>query len=517
MPRLLSPARTVLLVGAALGAVLSWVAADGLTDDTYITLSYARNVAEHAHWGLTPGMTSNAATSPLNVLLLALGTLLLRPVVGVDPVLALGLVTTALCALAGWCAARAARHLGVSAGWAAVALVVVLANPFLVSALGLEVVLLVTCMTALLATALARRPALYGVVAGAALLARLDMVVFVVLVALVSPGVLRRLLVAVGVCAAVSLPWFAFSWWQLGSAIPDTFVIKTLQQTFGPDRTYLRGLWTHYVPLMPTAVVVGVVPAVLGLLVLLALLAAAAGRGLRARAVRRRTPGAARAPHPAASPLVGLGLGGVAYFGVYSVLGVPPYQWYYVPPMASLSLVAVLGPAVLARGARHRWPLRAGLGLLAPAAVGALALSVPAVALPVPWAYPPVFGNFATPAEYRSIGLRVGELVGDERVASPGEIGTLAYSCRCEIVDAFSDPGAVQVQIEQRTEAAGPVMRALLRANYAHRRDVAERPVQHALRWTQPGEEPAPGTLWWPTTAGTWQAPSKLMLLPVGS
>ena len=514
MPRLITPVRTVLLLGAVLGGALSWVASDGLTDDTYITLSYARNVAEHAHWGLTPGMTSNAATSPLNVLLLAASTVLLRPFAGVDPVLALGVLTTVLGAVAGWCAARAARSLGVSTAWAAVALVGVLANPLLVSALGLEVVLLATAMAALLATALARRPGLYGVVAGAALLARLDMVVFVVVIALVTPGLLRRLHVAVAACAAVSLPWFAFSWWQLGSAIPDTFVIKTLQHTFGPGRTYLQGLWTHYHPLMPTAVVVGVVPAALGVLVLLVLLLAGGVQGIRRAVARRRSPDGGVARRPGAGPLVGLGLGGAAYFGVYSVLGVPPYQWYYVPPMASLSYVAVLGTAVLARGARHRWPVRAWLTLLAPASVGALALSVPAAALPVPWAYPPVFGNFATPAEYRSIGLQVGEVVGTARVASPGEIGTLAYSCRCEIVDAFSDPAAVQAQIEQRTEAAGPVLRALLRANYAHRRPLDERPVQLVLRWTAQGTDPPPGTRWWPTTAGTWQLRSELMLLP---
>ncbi|NIZ89828.1 hypothetical protein [Kineococcus rubinsiae] len=517
MPRLITPVRTVLLLGALLGAALSWVASDGLTDDTYITLSYARNVAEHAHWGLTPGMTSNAATSPLNVLLLAGFTVLLRPVAGVDPVLALGVLTTVLCAVAGWCAARAAVRLGVSTAWAGVALVVVLANPFLVSALGLEVVLLATAMAALLATALARRPALYGVVAGAALLARLDMVVFVVLIALTAPGVLRRLHVAVGLCAAVSLPWFAFSWFQLGSAIPDTFVIKTLQHTFGPGRTYLQGLWTHYHPLMTTAVVVGVVPAVLGLLVLLALLVAAAAQGLRRAVTRWRSPEAGPTRRPAAGPLLGLGLGGVVYFGVYSVLGVPPYQWYYVPPMASLSYVAVLGTAVLARGARHRWPVRAWLSLLAPASVVGLALSVPAAALPVPWGYPPVFGNFATPAQYRTIGLQVGKLVGDERVASPGEIGTLAYSCRCEIVDAFSDPAAVQGQIEERTQEAGPVLQALLRANYARRQHLEQQPVQQVMRWTAPGTEPPAGTRWWPTTAGTWQRQDKLMLLPAGS
>ena len=59
--------------GALAGAVLFLLAHRGMPDDSYITLDYARNLAEHGHWGLTQFRDSNTATSPLNVWLLAAG------------------------------------------------------------------------------------------------------------------------------------------------------------------------------------------------------------------------------------------------------------------------------------------------------------------------------------------------------------------------------------------------------------------------------------------------------------
>ena len=56
----------------ALAAVVVFtVARDSLIDDAYITLGYARTLAEHGQWGLVPGIPSNTQTSPLNVLLVA--------------------------------------------------------------------------------------------------------------------------------------------------------------------------------------------------------------------------------------------------------------------------------------------------------------------------------------------------------------------------------------------------------------------------------------------------------------
>ena len=61
-----------------------------LIDDAYITLSYAKNLAFHGHWGLIEDGTANTATSPLNVLVLAAVTFFVR-----DAVFAAGVVFVA--------------------------------------------------------------------------------------------------------------------------------------------------------------------------------------------------------------------------------------------------------------------------------------------------------------------------------------------------------------------------------------------------------------------------------------
>ena len=63
--------RVVAIVGwGAAFAALSLYALsfrDTYVDDAYITLQYARNLAEHGTWGFFPDRATNTATSPLNV------------------------------------------------------------------------------------------------------------------------------------------------------------------------------------------------------------------------------------------------------------------------------------------------------------------------------------------------------------------------------------------------------------------------------------------------------------------
>ena len=120
--------------GALVGAVVMYVAHRGLIDDAYITLSYARNVAEHLHWGMIPTEESNTATSPLNVLLLALATWISGVTGQLRPVLGLGILTVALSAAMAVWAAQIARRINVSGAWSLAVLAVVFANPFVNSA-----------------------------------------------------------------------------------------------------------------------------------------------------------------------------------------------------------------------------------------------------------------------------------------------------------------------------------------------------------------------------------------------
>lgn len=95
-------------------------------------------------------------------------------------------------------------------------------------------------------------------------------------------------------------------------------------------------------------------------------------------------------------------------------------------------------------------------------------------------------------------------------VASPGEIGALAFYCgtRCTVVDEFSDQARTTAYIEARTADAGPVVRWLLAVNFANREP---RPP------TRPGwslsfhQDPAGAAAMIPTVT-VWRGPQRLTL-----
>src|SRR5947209_11731200 len=197
--------------GGAVAAGLLFVVAHGvLPDDAYITLNYARNLAEAGHWGMLADRSSNTATSPLNVWLLAAGTL-----ISGRPVLAVGLVLVACLGLVGWWSARLARELELSPVLP-VALVGLLAtSPLMVSTIGLETYLGVTVLVGVARYAVAGRPLATGVLCGLAVLTRPDLAVpaGVLVLGLVA---WRRWARVAAVGAAVALPWPLFAVYRLG-------------------------------------------------------------------------------------------------------------------------------------------------------------------------------------------------------------------------------------------------------------------------------------------------------------
>lgn len=487
------------LPGAAIGVLAMWIVHRALIDDAYITLAYAKNFAVNAHWGMIPGVEANTATSPLNVLLIAAVTRLIALVGGgIRTVVALGVLTVALTAAMAVWTAQIARRIGVSGAWSLVVLVLLFANPFVNSAVGLEVVPVAAVLTGLTAQAVRGRRVWFGVFAGLAVLTRLDLGIIVALVYLLTPALLRRRWwVSPVVAIAVSLPWFAFSWWHFGSAIPTTFVIKTLQKSFG-DATFANGLWKFWEGGLRLPVALAVIPAVIGIVVAVVWLVA----GIRRRLAPERWP------------LVGLALGGAAYFVAYCVIQVPPYHWYYVAPTVAPGLTGILAVALGLR----RLGGRAVLRTVWPAVTTAVVLVLAVVSFggrSIPWTTPVLYGNWALPTDYLAVGRDVGKMVGNATVAAPPELGTVAYACDCDVVDVFSDPGLDVPLIQQRIDEAGTLTRFLLRANF-HHLDRSVRPLKptYLLGWTQ-GPVP-PGVIrTWPTHApGT--GPATMYLQRVG-
>ncbi len=439
--------------GAALAAALCFLLVRGsLIDDAYITLSYARNLAEEFHWGLTPFRTANSATSPLNVLVLGLAAFVVR-----DPVWGLGVVFVVLTALQALGLARLARRLRVSRGAAVAATALLLLSPLMLSIVGMEMTLALTLAVWATVAAAERRPVLLGVLAAALVLTRVDLAVVPLALLLADRALLRRAPVVVGTALLAAAPWYVFSWIALGALVPDTLVIKTVSTGAWGPWDFANG-WQLYLDRFPAATVLSAVPALVGLVALVAWTAARAWRSPRWTGL---------------GPVMALGLGGVLHAVAYSLLAPPPFHWYYAPSVGALTVVAAFaGGALAARTVpdqrpTHRWR---PVGLVAAGAAAALLVVdvVFAVQRQVPWEMTPVTTNWATAEQYVAVGEDLGEQLGDQVVRSPGEIGTLAYACRCDIVDPFSDRGTLLPQIDQRQAEAGAVMGLLLRLNFVN-------------------------------------------------
>lgn len=471
---------TLGLVGSAglLAALLFLLVKDSLTDDAYITLAYAKNLATEGHWGLIPQELSNSATSPLNVLLLGFITWLTTLFGEARPVVALGVLSIAAAMTLAWGWARLARALKltgwVAIGTAALGVLLVLANPFVLSAVGLEVLLIPVLLVLLVVFAMERRPAWLGAVAGLTVLARLDLVVFVLIIAFSAAAVRRKLHLAVLAACAVAGPWYLFSWFYFGSAVPDTLLIKQAQGGLFGEWSYLTGPVMYF---LGQKIDVG-----LAFLPLVAGVFALVGWFLVRYAVRWSSPPAA------VGPVAALGAGGVAYYGVYVVMGVGPYHWYFVPPIVALAscLVALVG--LWTARARSAERLRPSVAIGALGLVGLLALGNVASVLNqgVPWRSPVIFGNWASAQDYARVGTELGNRLNGATVSAPGEIGTLAYFCECAIVDEFADRGRIIAPVEKRIAESNPISGVVWRLNYAWLdRSQKPRPLDYELRYAE--------------------------------
>lgn len=438
-------------VGALVGAVVFELARGTLIDDSYITLAYARTLAEHGVWGMQPQLPGNAATSPLNVVLLAA---LILPTG--DPVLAAGLLLVGALAVTGAAVGAVCVHREWSP-WAAVtAVALVGVNPLLVSVIGMETHLAIAVVAVLAWTVLARRSVLAGVVCGLMLLTRADLAGFGLAAAVAVAATLgvRRALGLIGIAGLVALPWSVASWFWLGSAVPDTMVIK-LGEGMG-ERTFANGLYYFYMG-YPFAVTMSLLPTALGVLVLLV--------------------GWRRASAPV--HLV-WGVGGLLHVVTYLLLGTAPYQWYYGPAIGALTMLGAVGAP--------RASLRT---VLVGASLAGVAVTGTYLAAR-PWTLTTIAGNWATPAQYRELAERA---PAGAVVRSFGEVGTVAYYCRCTVVDRLSDRGWFADILAQQRAHATPFRRMLLDLNYRNFHPPAPLTPQYRFTFT-PDPSGVPATSW---------------------
>jgi hypothetical protein len=464
---------------AAVASTVVFVLVRGqLIDDAFITFSYAKNLAFHGHWGLIEQGTANTATSPLNVFALATLTVVLR-----DTVLAAGVLFVVCQVLFVLALRRLGEHAGLPAWFAPLATGLLLVNPLLLSSVGLEVVLGAAGVAWLLVFSVERRPVAFGVAVGLLAMIRLDLLLLAAVVFFARrtfwEGIWRSLFAAL----AVALPWFTFSWVVLGSAVPDTLIIKTLQRSWGPW-SFANGplvYWRHF----PEATVLSFLPVLL----------AGVGGVLWLVALRRGSDAARRL-----TPFAALAAAGGLHYAAYGWLTVPPYHWYYGPGIICATIFVSAGIALV--GEHYRVGATAALVLTAAAALGAYL---------VPGA-PPITTNHATSAQYEAIGKQVAVIAAGRTVHSAGEIGALAYYCGCPIVDQFSDRGTVEPEIEASKDRTGDVGKAFIDANFRFF-DQSVAPMTADLILGETAGTPPPNALAvWPISS-PWTGRQRLFLV----
>lgn len=474
----------VLPAGVAVAsAVVFALVSHHLIDDTYITLSYAKNLAFHAHWGLIEQGTANTATSPLNVLALAAVTFVVR-----DAVLAAGIVFVAAQVGLVLGLRRLAERAELPPAFAPLTFGLLLVNPLLLSSVGLEVALGATGVVWALVYAGERHPGRLGLVIGLLALVRIDLLLIAAVVFLARrefwDGIWRTVFGAL----AVTVPWFGFSWLVLGSAVPDTLVIKISQQSWGPF-SFTNGpllYWRNF----PAAATLSFLPLLVGGLAGVLWLV----QFRRGSATARRL-----------TPFALLAVAGALHYVAYSRLGVPPYHWYYAPSIIGATIF--LGACVTAAPHRAKQAAWTGAGAV-------LAASVAVYVLPgVPRRFAPITSNHASTTEYREIGQELAAIAHGRTVETAGEVGALAYACDCELVDEFSDRGAVDPAIAETKRRSGDLGRALLEANF-HNFDHSVAPMSPELVLATTRHTPPSTALASWRIDSPWMGTQNLYLMP---
>jgi hypothetical protein len=446
---------------AVLAGLVYLVVSSTLIDDAYITLDYARNFGLHLHWGLVPGLLDNTATSPLHVLVLAVLIAVCR-----NGLIALGVSFVLSAVGLEWGLRRAARTVGLPAWTGLLATVLCLLNPLVLSSVGMEVMPCAALTAWLLVASVERRPWSFGLLAALLAVLRADYVIISAVVFLLRRQFWVGAWKSIGTALIVAASWYVPSWFLLGSAVPDTLVIKSLQGRSWGGYTFATGpaLYWH---VYPVTTVLAIAPAAAGMLAWLAW-----------AALRRPLPGMR-----GLDPLAALPAAAVAHYGAYSALGVPPYHWYYGPAitLTTIFLAAAVTQTVAGTPQGVRRALRAGAMA---AAVLLICADIGNYAAPgIPRTYAPITTNWAATATYREIGLQLPGLIGNRPVGGPVEVGVIDYYCNCEVYEYFSDRGHFPAELSRYERSLGAIGKAVVRLNFLYLdRSIRPHPTQLVLR-----------------------------------
>ncbi|MFN8626093.1 MAG: hypothetical protein U0587_08955 [Candidatus Binatia bacterium] len=429
-----------------------------LIDDAFITLQYASTLRHHLHWGFFPDAVTNTATSPLNVVLTALAGTVVPDMVDA----AIWLASVEALVLAA-CLGLLSRRIFGNQYFGALAFLATIANPLLMSSIGLETLLYVTLMAAGLCLLVLRRWHALAACLALLTLTRPDgVLMFAALLVLAIPGADDSHALVRGTARHVVpsrpwwrgrpsfvlvyvlclAPWYLFAWFHLGSLLPDTFFLK-VRNPWG-SLTFASGasLYVSRYP-WPSLLSLSLVP-------FIPLCALRRGRDL-----------------PEVSQLMRvLGAFAVAYSAGYALLGPGPYHWYYAPLAIAGTWMGALALASQYARTAHRSALGRAALLATPAvAILGIAAHFHRAGTFVP-TEAPIHTNWATHDRYREVGLWVRDHTDPRtKIGLQGEVGTLAFYSQRQLIEAFTCRGALEPLL-RAYRTRGGIVGWLMRCNF---------------------------------------------------
>jgi hypothetical protein len=475
------PATRVIAFFAAFVGLHRYVSVfrDSLIDDAFIQLQYAHTLAATGTWGFFADRVTNTATSPLNVILGALAGMIAPSMIdAVVWLTALEMLAILVFLL------LTGKRLFHSYAFGAVAFVACVANPLVVSTIGLEGVLFITWICAAIYCFVAGRWSALAVCLALLTLTRADGALLFAVFLVALPVRLEMKGRFVLIYALTMAPWYAYSWIHLGSFLPDTLKIKVSQQAFMEWGPYRHGP-LHYLFVFPAATVFAVVMLPFGIFLL---------------TTSHRSARRVAAIIAAFAAL---------HFVAYTALKVPPYHWYYVNQVVACALIGSLGLAALLQ----RGFSRPGAG----AATVLAGIAIPIVGI-IAATYPnslhavemPIHSNWATPEMYKQMGLWIRDHTDPATtILCGGEIGTVAFYSQRHLVNEFSDMNVITDSVASSSRGTRLIGR-LLGMNYYWRRLQPPLPAaQYSLRVARVRANAEPGAA--EASAMSWDVSSRFV------
>jgi hypothetical protein len=426
---------------------------NALIDDVFISLKYSQNLASFGTWGFFPGRITNTATSPLNVILTAIIGLVAPSMVDAAIWLASGELMLIFVVLM-----LTSERLFDGYYYGAIAFVGLIANPLLLSTLGLESILFTLWITVSIYLFVSRRWLALAAALALLTMTRADGALLFAVFLLALPVSFKTRLQFVLAYAIVLTPWHLYSWIHLGSVIPDTMKIKMFQRDWGRWLNFRNGP-ALYLQAFPLAFTFSILLLPFGLLCI-----------------------AVKAGKPVRTVAAILAAYGALHFIAYSTIRVPPYHWYYVSEAVTGVLMGSLGLSSVFHRYLDRERLKPlfWLTVLAPAA-GIVAI-VATTGFRVDEM--PIHSNWATHDRYKQMGLWLRDHAApDAGIFCSAEIGTIAFYSGKYLINEFSDMNRISEPILKGTYNNLPVVGILLRVNYYWRR--LQDPLPPIKYWVQ--------------------------------